>query len=86
MPKWSPWVLLGLILVLIFGPQLLPGPDREKLGFEEFITQVTSGKVDEVKLNNATPLLPDSQTNSIVICCELKVSISSRVLPNQIGS
>ena len=36
MPKWSPWVLLGLILVLIFGPQLLPGPDREKLGFEEF--------------------------------------------------
>ena len=54
MPKWSPWVLLGLILVLIFGPQLLPGPDREKLGFEEFITQVTSGKVDEVKLNNAT--------------------------------
>ena len=54
MPKWSPWVLLGLILVLIFGPQLLPGPDREKLGFEEFITQVTNGKVDEVKLNNAT--------------------------------
>ena len=54
MPKWSPWVLLGLILVLIFGPQLLPGPDREKLGFEEFITQVTNGSVDEVKLNNAT--------------------------------
>lgn len=54
MPKWSPWVLLGLILVLIFGPQLLPSPDREKLGFEEFITQVTNGKVDEVKLNNAT--------------------------------
>ena len=54
MPKWSPWVLLGIILVLIFGPQLLPGPDREKIGFEEFITQVNSGKVDEVKLNNTT--------------------------------
>ena len=54
LPKWSPWLLLVLILVLIFGPQLLPGPDREKLGFEEFISQVEGGKVDEVKLNNST--------------------------------
>ena len=54
MPKWSAWVLLGIILVLIFGPQLLPGPDREKLGFEEFITQVEQGRVDEVELNNTT--------------------------------
>jgi cell division protease FtsH len=54
MPKWSPWVLLALILILIFGPQLLPGPDREKIGFAEFISQVEAGKVDEVKLNNTT--------------------------------
>ncbi len=54
MPKWSPWVLLGIILLLIFGPQLLPGPDREKIGFEDFITQVNAGNVDEVKLNNTT--------------------------------
>jgi len=54
MPKWSPWVLLGIVLLLIFGPQLLPGPDREKIGFEDFITQVNAGKVDEVKLNNTT--------------------------------
>jgi cell division protease FtsH len=33
---------------------LLPGPDREKIGFEEFITQVNAGKVDEVNLNNTT--------------------------------
>ncbi|MFM8847266.1 MAG: ATP-dependent zinc metalloprotease FtsH [Actinomycetota bacterium] len=54
MPKWSPWVLLGIILLLIFGPQFLPGPDREKIGFEEFVTQVDAGKVEEVKLNNTT--------------------------------
>ncbi len=54
MPKWSPWLLLGIILLLIFGPQLLPGPDREKIGFEDFITQVNAGKVDEVNLNNTT--------------------------------
>ena len=54
MPKWSAWVMLGIILVLIFGPQLLPSPEREKLGFEEFITQVDEGRVDEVNLNNTT--------------------------------
>lgn len=63
MPKWSPWVLLGLILVLIFGPQLLPGPDREKLGFEEFMTQVEGGRVDEVKLNNLTLTITGSFTD-----------------------
>ena len=54
LPKWSPWVLLGIVLLLIFGPQLLPGPDREKIGFEEFMTQVEAGRVDEFKLNNTT--------------------------------
>ena len=54
MPKWSPWVLLLVIIALVFGPQLLPGPDRVKLGFEEFMTEVADGKVDTVKLNNTT--------------------------------
>ncbi len=54
MPRWSPWILLGIILLLIFGPQLLPGEERENLGFEEFISQVEEGKVDEVNLNNTT--------------------------------
>ncbi|MFZ9384281.1 MAG: ATP-dependent zinc metalloprotease FtsH [Ilumatobacteraceae bacterium] len=43
-----------MVLLLIFGPQLLPGPDREKIGFEEFMTQVEAGRVDEFKLNNTT--------------------------------
>jgi cell division protease FtsH len=54
MPRWSPWILLAIVLLLIFGPQLLPGEDREKLGFEEFVSQVEDGKVDEVNLNNTT--------------------------------
>ena len=54
MPRWSPWILLAIVLLLIFGPQLLPGEDREKLGFEEFVSQVEDGQVDEVNLNNTT--------------------------------
>ena len=54
MPKWSPWVLLVVIIALVFGPQLLPGPDRVKIGFEEFMTEVAAGQVEAVKLNNTT--------------------------------
>ena len=63
LPKWSPWVLLGIILLLIFGPQLLPGPDREKIGFEEFMTQVDAGRVDEFSLNNTTLGITGTFTN-----------------------
>jgi len=54
LPKWSPWVLLVVIIALVFGPQLLPGPDRVKIGFEEFMTEVAAGQVEAVKLNNTT--------------------------------
>ncbi len=54
LPRWSPWILLGLILLLLFGQQLLPEPERERLGFNEFLTQVAEGKVESVKLNNST--------------------------------
>jgi cell division protease FtsH len=63
LPKWSPWVLLGIILLLIFGPQLLPGPDREEIGFEEFMTQVEGGRVDEFRLNNTTLGITGTFTN-----------------------
>ena len=63
LPKWSPWVLLGIILLLIFGPQLLPGPDREEIGFEEFMTQVEAGRVDEFSLNNTTLGITGTFTN-----------------------
>ena len=63
LPKWSPWVLLGIILLLIFGPQFLPGPDREKIGFEEFMTQVDAGRVDEFSLNNTTLGITGTFTN-----------------------
>ena len=54
LPRWSPWILLGIMLLLLFGQQLLPEPNREEIGFDEFITQVEGGEVEQVKLNNST--------------------------------
>jgi cell division protease FtsH len=53
-PKWSPWVLLAVVALLLLGPQLLPEPDREELNFDDFITQVEEGNVEELELNNET--------------------------------
>ena len=53
-PRWTPWVLVGLVLVLLFGQQLLPSTDREKLDYTEFVTQVEQGKVADFTVNNST--------------------------------
>ena len=53
-PRWTPWVLVGLVLVLLFGQQLLPTTDREKLDYNEFLEQVQEGNVADFTVNNST--------------------------------
>jgi cell division protease FtsH len=42
------------VLLLLFGQQLLPGPEREKLEYKQLIEQVQEGKVAELTVNNST--------------------------------
>ena len=53
-PRWTPWVLVGLVLALLFGQQLLPSTDREKLDYNEFLEQVQEGNVQDFTVNNST--------------------------------
>ena len=46
--------VVGIVLLLLFGQQLLPGPDREKLTYDQMMTQVDEGKVAELTVNNST--------------------------------
>ncbi len=54
LPKWSLWALLAVVALLLFGQNLIPEAQVEKIGREKFLSLVTSGKVKEVKFNNAT--------------------------------
>jgi cell division protease FtsH len=53
-PRWTPWVLVGLVLVLLFGQQLLPSTEREKLDYTDFVAQVEQGNVADFTVNNST--------------------------------
>src|SRR3954465_12152621 len=53
-PRWAPWVLVGLVLMLLFGQQLLPSTEREKLDYNEFLEQVEQGNVQDFTVNNST--------------------------------
>ena len=47
-------MLVGLVLALLFGQQLLPSTDREKLDYNEFLEQVQEGNVQDFTVNNST--------------------------------
>ncbi len=54
MPRWAIWVLIGVVLLLLFGPRLWPQEDRESLSYTEFLDQVQQGQVESVTINNST--------------------------------
>jgi cell division protease FtsH len=53
-PRWAIWVLIGVVLLLLFGPRLWPQDDRESLSYTEFLEQVEQGQVESVTINNST--------------------------------
>jgi cell division protease FtsH len=54
LPRWSLWVLFGVLALLLFGSRLIPQESADKIGFGEFQAALEQGQVKEFKLNNAT--------------------------------
>ena len=54
LPKWTIWVLLGVLALALLSPRLLPEPDVDELAYSELKTLVAQGEVEEIKLNNNT--------------------------------
>ena len=54
LPKWSAWVLAGVLILLIFGPRLLPQANQEKLAYSEVVELVHQDRVKSLELNNST--------------------------------
>jgi len=54
LPRWAVWLLVGLMLLLLFGPRLWPESVDEKLTYTEFLDQVREGQVTELTINNNT--------------------------------
>ena len=62
-PRWSIWVLLAVLALLLFGSRLIPTNSADKIGFGEFETKLQSGLVKEFKLNNQSLKISGQLTN-----------------------
>ncbi len=52
MPRWVVWVLVGVAIVLLVGPRLIPAPERARYSYTEFLDLVEGGEVRQVTINN----------------------------------
>jgi cell division protease FtsH len=54
LPRWSIWVLLGLLALLLFGSRLIPTDNGKEISYNDFLTQVDAGEVKQASYNNAS--------------------------------
>ena len=52
MPRWAVWVLVGMAVLLLVGPRLMPTPERAKFTYTEFLELVEGGEVSNITINN----------------------------------
>ena len=51
-PRWTMWVLLGVVALALVLPSFWPSDSGEKLTYTEFIDQVQEGNVESVVISN----------------------------------
>src|SRR5215470_950061 len=54
LPRWSIWVLLGLLVLLLFGSRLIPTNNGKEISYGAFLNQVKAGEVAKANYNNST--------------------------------
>src|SRR5215207_1332483 len=53
LPRWTIWVLGGVVLALLFlGPSLMTSTDRDEIDYSEMLTRVQQDEVSEITWNN----------------------------------
>jgi cell division protease FtsH len=52
LPRWSIWVLVGVMALAFLLPNLWPRDRGEELTYTEFIEQVEQGKVESIEISN----------------------------------
>jgi cell division protease FtsH len=52
LPRWTVWILIGVVAALLFGSQLLTTDDGKSIAYSDFLNQAKSGQVASAKYNN----------------------------------
>ncbi|HEC11183.1 MAG TPA: ATP-dependent metallopeptidase FtsH/Yme1/Tma family protein [Acidimicrobiales bacterium] len=51
-PRWSIWILVGLVVASFVLPPLLNNDTRESIDYSDYIARVSRGEVDSVEISN----------------------------------
>src|SRR5215212_1272345 len=52
LPRWTVWILIGVVAALLFGSQLLTTDDGSSVSYSEFLTNAKNSQVASAKYNN----------------------------------
>src|SRR3954452_11903169 len=52
LPRWTVWILIGVVAALLFGSQLLTTDDGKSVSYTEFLTNAKNSQVASAKYNN----------------------------------
>src|SRR4051812_20229559 len=53
-PRWTMWVLLGVVALALVLPSLWPSGSGEKITYSDFMNQVRAGQVESITVNNSS--------------------------------
>src|SRR5215204_3262812 len=53
-PRWSIWLIAGVVLMALLVPGLWPDDKGQKITYTEFMTQAREGNVESIVVNNST--------------------------------
>ncbi len=62
-PRWSIWVIAGVILLALLVPGLWPDEQGQKITYTEFMEQVEAGNVESIVVNNSSNTITGQLTD-----------------------
>ena len=75
-PRWSLWVVLGVVAVLAFGSRLTSSSSGTKVTYTEFLVLVDKGDVKRVSINNTSNVISGTLTNGTKFATTGAMSLS----------
>ena len=75
-PRWSLWVVLGVVAVLAFGSRFTSSTSGTKVTYTEFLVLVDKGDVKRVSINNTSNVISGTLTNGTKFATTGAMSLS----------
>src|SRR5262245_11531752 len=63
LPRWTVWILIGVVAALLFGSQLLTTDDGKSISYADFLNKAKAGQVQEAKYNNESGTISGQLTD-----------------------